>query len=210
MTAGSPALPAARPPRAVVLEGAHVRLEPLAPVHLEGLCAVGLDPELWRWTISRVTSPEEMRAYVEDAIAFRAAGTGLAFAIRERAGGRVAGSTRYMNISVPDARLEIGATWVARLWQRTAVNTETKYLLLRHAFEALGFRRVELKTDALNERSRAAILRIGAVEEGTLRQHAVTATGRVRDTVYFSILSTEWPAVKARLEARLAAGGPAT
>ncbi len=206
MTAGSPA----SPPRAVVLEGAHVRLEPLAPVHLDGLCAVGLDPELWQWTIQRVTSPEEMRAYVEDAVAFRAAGTGLAFAIVERASGRVVGSTRYLNISVPDARLEIGATWVARPWQRTVVNTEAKYLLLRHAFEALGFRRVELKTDALNAQSRAAILRIGAAEEGTLRQHAVTATGRVRDTVYYSILSSEWPAVKARLEARLAAGEPAT
>ncbi len=206
MTAGSPA----SPPRAVVLEGAHVRLEPLAPVHLDGLCAVGLDPELWQWTIQRVTSPEEMRAYVEDAVAFRAAGTGLAFAIVERASGRVVGSTRYLNISVPDARLEIGATWVARPWQRSVVNTETKYLLLRHAFEALGFRRVELKTDALNAQSRAAILRIGAAEEGTLRQHAVTATGRVRDTVYYSILSCEWPAVKARLEARLAAGEPAT
>lgn len=203
------AAPGARPPRALVLEGEHVRLEPLAPVHLEGLCAVGLDPELWQWTIHRVTSPEAMRAYVEDALAYRAAGTGLAFAILERATGRVVGSTRYMNISVPDARLEIGATWVARPWQRTAVNTETKYLLLRHAFEELGFRRVELKTDALNARSRAAILRIGAVEEGMLRQHAVTATGRVRDTVYFSILASEWPAVKTRLEARLARGDPA-
>ncbi len=210
MTAGSSASPPVRAPRAVVLEGAHVRLEPLAPVHLQGLCAVGLDPELWQWTISRVGTPDEMRAYVEDALAFRAAGTGLAFAILERASGRVVGSTRYMNIATPDARLEIGATWVARAWQRTAVNTETKYLLLRHAFEELGFRRVELKTDALNARSRAAILRIGAVEEGTLRQHAVTATGRVRDTVYFSILSSEWPAVKARLEARLAVGERAT
>jgi len=212
VTAGSPlrlgAAVSARPPRAVVLEGAHVRLEPLAPVHLEGLCAVGLDSELWQWTISRVTSPEEMRAYVEDALANRAAGSGLAFAIRERAGGRAVGSTRYLNVAVADARLEIGATWVARAWQRTAVNTETKYLLLRHAFEELGFRRVELKTDALNVRSRAAILRIGAVEEGTLRQHAVTATGRVRDTVYFSILSSEWPLVKARLAARLAGGDP--
>jgi len=203
VTSASPAPPGASAPRAIVLEGRHVRLEPLAPVHLDGLCAVGLDPDLWQWTINRVTSPDEMRAYVEDALADRAAGRGLAFAILERAGGRVAGSTRYMNISVPDARLEIGATWVARPWQRTALNTEAKYLLLHHAFEELGFRRVELKTDALNARSRAAILRLGAVEEGTLRQHAVTAGGRVRDTVYFSILESEWPAVKARLETML-------
>lgn len=196
----------ARAPSAAVLEGAHVRLEPLAPVHLDGLCAVGLDPELWRWTISSVSTRDEMRHYLEDALADRAAGWALAFAILERAGGSVVGSTRYGNISVRDARLEIGWTWVARRWQRTAVNTETKYLLLRHAFEALGFRRVELKTDALNVRSRAAILRLGAVEEGTLRRHAVTASGRVRDTVYYSILDTEWPAAKQRLEARLAAG----
>ena len=198
----------ARRPDAVTLEGTGVRLEPLAPVHLEGLCAVGLDPELWRWTISRVTTPDEMRQYVEAALAYRADGSGLAFAILERAGGRVVGSTRYMNISVRDARLEIGATWVARAWQRTFVNTEAKFLLLRHAFEELGFRRVEFKTDARNARSRAAILRLGAAEEGTLRQHAVTATGHVRDTVYFSILESEWPAVRARLEARMAAGDP--
>ncbi len=203
MSARSP-----RSPEAVLLEGRHVRLEPLAPVHLDGLCDVGLDPELWRWTMSRVTSREEMLGYIESALADRAAGWALAFAILERASGRPVGSTRYGNISVRDSRLEIGWTWVARPWQRTAVNTETKYLLLRHAFEQLGFRRVELKTDALNERSRAAILRLGAVEEGTLRQHAVTATGRVRDTVYYSILDSEWPAVKARLEARLAAGEP--
>ncbi len=193
----------ARAPAALVLEGRHVRLEPLAPVHLDDLAAVGLDPELWRWTISRVTSRDEMLAYIEAALAERAAGWSLAFAIVERAGGRAIGSTRFMNIAARDGRLEIGATWVARPWQRTAVNTEAKYLLLRHAFEELGYRRVELKTDALNQRSRTAIQRLGAIEEGTLRRHAVTATGRVRDTVYYSILDGEWPTVKQRLEAML-------
>ena len=146
----------ARPPEPVVLEGPHVRLEPLAASHADALCAVGLDPEIWRWMLGPVETRADM---------------------------------------------------VAGPWQRTVVNTEAKYLLLRHAFEELGYRRVELKTDALNLRSREAIRRIGGVEEGTLRRHMVTATGRVRDTVYFSILDEEWPAVKARLEEWLT-GGP--
>ncbi len=110
-----------------------------------------------------------------------------------------------MNIDGPNRRVEIGATWIAKPWQRTAINTEAKYLMLRHAFETLGCIRVELKTDALNQKSRDAILRIGAKEEGTLRQHMITSTGRLRDSVYFSILDSEWPKVKADLEARLTA-----
>ncbi len=195
--------PAARAPRPVVLEGAHVRLEPLAAGHLEALCAVGLDEALWRWTISRATTRTEMQAWLEAALAAQAAGTQVPFAIGERAEARLVGSTRYLNIAVADGRLEIGSTWVARPWQRTAVNTETKYLLLRHAFEELGFGRVEFKTDARNEQSRSALRRLGAVEEGTLRRHMRTSTGHVRDTVYFSILEEEWPAVRATLEARL-------
>lgn len=190
-------------PEPATLEGCHVRLEPLTPAHLPGLCEVGLDPELWRWTVSRVRTPEEMRAYVDAALRQQAGGTALPFATVERASGRVVGSTRFANLDRTNRRVEIGWTWVARPWQRSAVNTEAKYLMLRHAFTALGCIRVELKTDALNARSRAAILGLGATEEGTLRRHTLTESGRVRDTVYFSILDSEWPAVRAELEEKL-------
>jgi len=190
----------------VTLEARVVRLEPLVELHHASLCEVGLDPELWRWIPYRVCTAEEMRSYVRDALRAQAAGSALPFATVERASGRVVGSTRYINIDQQNRPVEIGATWIAQPWQRSAINTEAKYLMLRHAFEALGCIRVELKTDALNEKSRNAIRRIGAREEGTLRQHVVTWTGRLRDTVYFSILDSEWPRVKADLEARLARG----
>jgi len=187
----------------VTLEGRHVRLEPLQRGHLAGLAAVGLDSELWRWIPTQVRSTEEMAAYIETALEEQERGVSLPFALMEKATGRVIGSTRYGNIERAHRRVEIGWTWVARDWQRTAINTEAKYLLLRHAFETLGCNRVELKTDSLNERSRAAILRIGAREEGTFRNHMITSTGRVRHTVYFSIIDSEWPSVKTRLEAIL-------
>lgn len=192
-------------PAPTVLEGAHVRLEPLSADHLDGLCAVGLDPELWQWIPAPVRNADEMRAYVQDALEEQRRGFALPFATLLKTDRRVVGCTRYANISREDRRLEIGWTWVGRSWQRSAVNTEAKYLMLRHAFEGLGCIRVELKTDALNERSRRAILRIGAKQEGVFRRHKMTHTGRVRDTVYFSILLEEWPDVKARLETRLAA-----
>jgi N-acetyltransferase len=191
----------------VTLEGAVVRLEPLAAEHLEDLIAIGLDPELWRFTASRAATPDEMSVYVETALAERRSGASLPFVTVERATGRVVGSTRFGNISPEHRRCEIGWTWIARPWQRTAVNTEAKYLMLRHAFEEWGCVRVELKTSARNERSRRAILRIGAREEGTLRQHMINADGSRRDTVYFSIIDREWPGVRARLEARLAEAG---
>src|SRR6266568_318298 len=187
----------------VLLEGAHVRLEPLVKEHLAGLAAVGLDEELWRWIPTPVRTPEEMAAYIEAALNEQERGLALPFAIVEKATGRAIGSTRYANIDRTHRRVEIGWTWVAREWQRTSINTEAKYLLLKHAFETLGCMRVELKTDSLNERSRAAILRIGAREEGIFRNHMITASGRVRHTVYFSIIDSEWPAVKAGLEAKL-------
>ncbi len=187
----------------VTLEGRHVRLEPLAKAHLAGLAEAGLDEELWRWIPTPVRTPEEMAAYIETALNEQERGTSLPFAIVEKATGRAIGSTRYGNIDRTHHRVEIGWTWVAREWQRTAMNTEAKYLLLRHAFETLGCMRVELKTDSLNERSRAAILRIGAREEGIFRNHLITASGRIRHTVYFSIIDSEWPAVKERLEAKL-------
>src|SRR5882762_9793051 len=187
----------------VTLEGAHVRLEPLAKAHLAGLAAVGLDEELWLWIPISVRTAEEMAAYIDTALQEQERGVSLPFALIEKATRRVVGSTRYGSIDRAHHRVEIGWTWVAREWQRTAVNTEAKYLLLRHAFETLGCIRVELKTDSLNERSRTAILRIGAREEGIFRNHILTASGRIRHTVYFSIIDSEWPAVKARLEAKL-------
>jgi RimJ/RimL family protein N-acetyltransferase len=187
----------------VTLEGRYVRLEPLTLAHRDALARFGLDDDLWRWIPVPLRTPEEMAIYVETALRDQASGTSLPFVQVEKTSGRVIGSTRYANIERAHHRLEIGWTWVARPWQRTAVNTEAKYLLLRHAFETLGCMRVELKTDSLNEHSRAAIQRIGAREEGIFRNHMITASGRVRHTVYFSILDSEWPEVKQRLEDRL-------
>jgi RimJ/RimL family protein N-acetyltransferase len=190
-------------PTPVTLEGTHVRLEPLSLRHLPDLCAVGLEAELWRWTTTQVGTPEEMREYVETALHWQTDGTALPFATVDRASGRAVGSTRFANVDRANRRLEIGWTWLGRAWQRTALNTEAKYLMLAHAFEQLGCIRVELKTDRLNERSRQAIGRIGATEEGTFRKHMITASGRLRDTVYYSILDNEWPRVKQELELRL-------
>jgi RimJ/RimL family protein N-acetyltransferase len=187
----------------VMIEGTHTRLEPLAKAHLAGLTEVGLDEELWRWIPTPVRTREEMAAYIETALDEQERGTSLPFATIEKATGRAIGSTRYGNIDRIHHRVEIGWTWVAREWQRTAMNTEAKYLLLRHAFETLGCLRVELKTDSLNEKSRAAILRIGAKEEGIFRNHMITESGRIRHSVYFSIIDSEWPGVKARLETKL-------
>ena len=187
----------------VFLEGRYVRLEPLSAEHTIGLAEIGLDEDLWKWIPTPVRTVEEMRDYVQTALGEQANGSALPFALIERASGRTIGSTRYGNIDRAHHRLEIGWTWVARQWQRSAINTEAKYLLLRHAFEALQCIRVELKTDSLNDRSRTAILRIGAREEGTFRNHLITASGRIRHTVYFSILDSEWPDVKSRLESRL-------
>jgi len=188
----------------ITLEGRVVRLEPLSLGHHAEMCEAGLDFELWHWTTQNVRTPEDMRAYIEQALADQARGTALPFATIDKASGKVIGSTRYLNIDVSNLRVEIGATWLTKNLQRTAANTEAKYLMLRHAFEKLGCIRVELKTDSLNQRSREAILRLGAKEEGTLRNHMLTWTGRIRHTVYFSIIDSEWPEVKARLEEMLA------
>lgn len=187
----------------VTLEGRHVRLEPLSHAHDADLSAVGLDEELWRWIPVRVRTPEEMSVYIQTALEEQARGVSLPFALIEKSSGRAIGSTRYGNIERTHHRVEIGWTWVGSAWQRTAVNTEAKYLLLKHAFETLGCMRVELKTDSLNERSRAAILRIGATEEGIFRNHMFTASGRIRHTVYFSILDSEWPEIRVRLQSKL-------
>ena len=190
----------------VTLEGSAVRLEPLSLSHHGKLCDIGLDFELWHWTTTNVRTPAEMRAYIENALAEQARGTSLPFATIDLASGKVIGSTRYLNIDASNLRVEIGATWIAKDWQRTAANTEAKYLMLRHAFEKFGCIRVEFKTDSLNQQSRDAILRLGAKEEGTLRNHMLTWTGRIRNTVYFSIIDSEWPQVKTRLEQMMARG----
>ena len=192
----------------ILLEGVHARLEPLVKGHLAELAQVGLDEELWRWIPTPVRTQEEMAAYIENALNEQDRGVSLPFAIVDKAAGCTIGSTRYGNIDRTNHRVEIGWTWVARRWQRTAINTEAKYLLLRHAFESLGCMRVELKTDSLNEKSRAAILRIGAKEEGIFRNHMITSSGRIRHSAYYSIIDSEWPAVKVRLEARLSSQQP--
>jgi N-acetyltransferase len=183
----------------VTLAGRVVRLEPMTLGHVDALARIGLKAELWRWTPTAVTSLDAMRTYVSTALSELQCGLALPFVVIDRASGLVIGSTRYANISATHRRLEIGWTWLAPIHQRTGANTEAKLLLLTHAFETLGTIRVEFKTDVLNQKSRQALLRIGAVEEGTFRKHIITDSGRVRDTVYFSILDTEWPDIRARL-----------
>lgn len=190
---------------APVLAGRHVRLEPLSLEHLDGLCAVGLDESLWQWIPAPVHNREEMRKYIETALDEQQRGISMPFATLLRKADQVAGSTRFANMDLKNRRVEIGWTWIGLPWQRTAVNTEAKYLMLEYAFETLGCLRVEFKTDALNEQSCRAILRLGAKQEGIFRKHRITASGRVRDTVYFSILDDEWPSVRACLQAKLAA-----
>jgi RimJ/RimL family protein N-acetyltransferase len=189
----------------VTLTGSVVRLEPIRHEHAELFWEVAKDnlDDIFRWIPYRMQRREDFQQLVAKALQEQERGESIVFTTVESGSGRVIGSTRFMNINRNNRRVEIGSTWIAPAWQRTAVNTEAKFLMLRHAFEVWGCFRVELKTDALNEKSRNAILRLGAKEEGTLRRHVVTWTGRVRDSVYFSILDSEWPGVKARLEEKL-------
>ena len=189
----------------LTLEGNAVRLIPIRREHCHTLWQVAKDSaeDIFRWIPYPMRCAEDFERWGEKALAEQARSESLVFVTVERNSGQAIGSTRFMNIDPANRRVEIGSTWIAPPWQRTAINTEAKYLMLLHAFEQWGCVRVELKTDALNQRSRDAILRIGAKEEGTLRRHVVTHTGRIRDSVYFSILDTEWPEVKARLEAKL-------
>jgi RimJ/RimL family protein N-acetyltransferase len=191
----------------VTLEGSFVRLEPVRREHAELFWDVAKNDleDIFRWIPYSMKTREDFGTLIDKAFAEQDRGESVVFATVERGSGRVVGSTRFMNIDRANRRVEIGSTWIAPAWQRTAVNTEAKYLMLRHAFEVWGCMRVELKTDALNQKSRQAILRIGAQEEGILRRHLLTWTGRVRDTVYFSILDHEWPKVRAALESRLVA-----
>jgi RimJ/RimL family protein N-acetyltransferase len=191
----------------LTLTGSHVRLEPIGEGHAEGLLAAAQDESIWRWMLAVIHTRDDLRAYLETAYRNRDAGTQYPFVTIDQASGRVIGSTRYDAIDPANRGLEIGWTWINPAWQRTAINTEAKYLMLRHAFEVMGCIRVQLKTDSLNEKSRAAIARLGAKEEGTLRNHMIiAATGRIRHSVLFSITAEEWPTVKASLEGKLAAG----
>ncbi len=189
----------------VTLEGTHVRLEPLRPEHAPKLWEIAKDhlQELFQWIPYRLESLDDFRVFNRQVLEEQKRGLTLPFATFARKSGHIAGTTRFMNMDLANRKVEIGSTWIAPPWQRTAVNTEAKYLMLRHAFEEWKCLRVELKTDSMNQRSRAAILRLGAKEEGTLRKHMVTWNGRQRDSVYFSILDTEWPDVKVRLEKKM-------
>lgn len=188
----------------VTLEGNQVRLEPLTGAHRDALYQAAGDGELWQSCVTFVPSSlEAMAAYIEEALTGQAQGRYLPFVILQKSRGRIVGTTRYRAIESGHRRLEIGSTWLAASAQRTAVNTESKYLLLRHAFEQLGCLRVELLTDVLNEQSRTAIVRLGAKQEGVLRYHMLMPDGRHRDSVCYSIIQPEWPLVKAELEAKM-------
>jgi N-acetyltransferase len=187
----------------LTLEGSTIRLVPMSRDHLADLCAVGLDPTLWQSTTIRVASAAEMAMYVLSALEAAKAGTALPFVIVDRGTKTIIGTTRIHSIVPEHRRVEIGFTWIARPWQRTKVNTESKYLLLKHAFEAMGCIRVEFKTDSENEPSRRALLRIGAREEGTLRNYRVSAHRGIRHLSVYSIIDTEWPIVRSNLEAKL-------
>ena len=187
----------------IKLNGKFVSLEPLLIEHVEALCEVGLQPSIWKWAPSPIADEAAMRKYVETALNEQARGASLPFVTREKASKKIVGSTRFGNIDVPNKHVEIGWTWLSPEWQRTYVNTEAKLLMLTHAFEVWNCIRVEFKTDALNERSRNAIGRLGATEEGIFRNHMITESGRFRDSVYFSIIDSEWPALKDKLEQML-------
>lgn len=189
----------------ITLAGRHVQLEPLGPSHHAAMERLGAEAEVWRWmTFPHADPRESVRAWCTTLGAMHERGEAVAFAIVDTARGEAVGGTVLFDYSEAHKRVEIGYTWLARSAWRTAINTEAKYLLLRHAFEVLGLNRVQLKTDARNVRSQAAIARLGAVREGVWRSHMVLADGFVRDSVVFSIVSSEWPAVKRGLENRMA------
>lgn len=186
-----------------MLESDRVKLEPMRSDHLDALAQAGKYEELWQWTNAKADTREAMSAYMDTALAEAARGIAIPFVTIDKASATIVGSTRFHGIDPVNRRVEIGWTWITPSFQRTYINSEAKYLMLRHAFDKWECVRVEIKTDVLNEKSRNAILRLGAVEEGILRRHTLTHTGRFRDTIYYSILDHEWPAVRAHLEARL-------
>ncbi|GHS88495.1 GCN5 family N-acetyltransferase [Actinomycetota bacterium] len=191
--------------RPVTLAGDLVVLEPLAHAHHDGLVAAVSDGELWNLSYTTVPRPEAMRAEIDRRLALAAAGSMLPFTALRRDTGAVIGMTTYMNVDAANRRVEIGSTWNARSAQRTGTNTESKLLLLGHAFEELGCIAVEFRTHWLNQQSRAAIARLGAKQDGVLRNHVIMRDGSYRDTVVFSIIASEWPAVRGELRRKLAA-----
>ena len=191
----------------IVLEGRHVRLEPMARERAEtiatALARAAADGDMWESKVTYIPTPEKATAYVEQALVELDAGLSLPFSTIDRASGKTIGSTRYMNIEAPHRRLEIGTTWIGKSFQRTALNTEAKYLMLKHAFETLRCIAVDLRTHEKNLQSRTAIERLGATLDGLLRNHRIMPDGSLRNTATYSITDGEWPDVKARLEARL-------
>lgn len=187
----------------VTLRGAIVTLEPLERGHEDALREAARDGELWRLWFTSVPAPENTRSYIESALAMRGMSDAMPFVVRENASGTIVGSTRYLNVEPEHRRLEIGYTWYARRVQRSALNTEAKLLLLTHAFESLRCIAVEFRTSWFNHASRRAIARLGARQDGVLRNHQISPEGLYRDTVVFSILDSEWPAVKRHLQFEL-------
>jgi RimJ/RimL family protein N-acetyltransferase len=185
----------------IILQGKYVRLEPMTEEHAPALAEIGVGQPFWDFMVyGRMETADDMREWVQDILARAEKGTDVPFVAIHIDSGHVAGASRYLNIMPKDRGLEIGGTWYGPEYQRTVVNTECKYLLLKHAFEKLGCIRVQLKTDSRNERSQKAIERLGAVKEGVLRNHMILPDGYYRHSVYYSILDTEWPQVKKRLE----------
>ena len=187
----------------IVIKGQHVRLEPLTYAHTDSLIAAADDGEIWKSDVTVVPSADTIHRYIEDALLGLERGSELPFAIVRKATGSVVGTTRFYEIVPADRRVAVGYTWLARSAQRTPVNTETKLLLLKHAFDHWKCVRVEFITDVLNQQSRDAILRLGAKQEGILRNHMIMPSGRIRDSIFFSVIAEEWPEVRANLEAKL-------
>jgi RimJ/RimL family protein N-acetyltransferase len=188
----------------VILTGKYVRLEPMNETHISRLAEIGVGQDFWRFMVyGDINNEADLRKWALEIMSRAQRGTDLPFAVIHVASGRVAGATRYMNMMPNDRGLEIGGTWYGLEFQRTVVNTECKYLLLTYAFETLRAIRVQLKADLLNERSHRAIERLGAKKEGVLRNHMILPDGRIRDSVFYSILDTEWPEVRKNLEAML-------
>ena len=190
--------------RPVTLEGSIVRLEPLAETHLDDLAEVAFDGDLWRWTMMDPRDRDDLEAWLDAALANASKGSERPFATVDQATGRAIGSSRFMSIVPEHRRLEIGWTWVGLEWQRHGANQEAKLLQLTHAFETLGANRVEFKTDSNNAKANPALLSIGATFEGTFRNHMILPGDRIRHSNYYAIAVEDWPAAKARLQARVA------
>jgi RimJ/RimL family protein N-acetyltransferase len=194
-----------KPLQPVTLHGSSIRLEPLTEDQVDALTEVGAHAELWKYTMNHIASRDDALLYVRAALQAAATGTALPFVTMSQVDHRVIGSTRFANYERESRRIEIGWTWLGPAWQRTGANVEAKLLMMAHAFEELGCNRVEFKTDVMNEKSRNALLGIGATAEGVLREHTLLWHGRMRDTIYYSVLAAEWPRVKERLQQRLLA-----